>query len=119
MSVLFFLFYPLLFALLTDIEAVANIMQLYVPWLILLPLIAAPSYLLDGVFIGSAETHHMMTTMLFSVAVVYLPLWYVTQSFGNHGLWFAFSAFNISRGITLYRCYSRLSGGDLWLAEQR
>jgi MATE family multidrug resistance protein len=118
MSTLFLLFYPLLFSLLTDIESVTNIMRESVPWLILLPLIAAPSYLLDGVFIGSAETHHMMTTMLFSMAVVYLPLWYLSQGFGNHGLWFAFSAFNMSRGIALYRCYSRLSRGDLWLTEQ-
>ena len=118
MSLLFWFCYPLIFALLTDIEAVAALMRLYVPWLILLPLIAAPSYLLDGVFIGSAETHYMMTSMLFSLTVVYLPLWYLSRDYGNHGLWFSFCVFNAARGITLYLYYLRLSRRDLWLAEQ-
>jgi MATE family multidrug resistance protein len=57
----------------------------------------------------------MMTTMLFSTACVYLPLWYVTQGWGNHGLWFAFSAFNAARGITLYYYFRRLNRTRGWL----
>ena len=118
MSLIFLLFYPVIIGMLTNIETVATLMWLYVPWLILLPLIAAPSYLLDGVFIGSAETHYMMTSMLFSLLVVYLPLWYLSRDLGNHGLWFAFCAFNAARGITLYLYYLRLSHGDQWLTEK-
>jgi MATE family multidrug resistance protein len=104
-----------LYRLLTDIDAVRDIMTRHSPWLIALPLIAAPSYLLDGVFIGSAETRYMMTTMLFSTLCVYLPLWYATQWWGNHGLWFAFSAFNAARGITLYYYFARLNRTEGWL----
>jgi MATE family multidrug resistance protein len=84
-------------------------------WLILLPVIAAPSYLLDGVFIGSAETRPMMITMLLSTLAVYLPVWYLTQSWGNHGLWFAFTAFNGARGLTLWVAYRHKTRAGSWL----
>ena len=100
---------------LTNIESVQELMLLYFPWLIALPLLAAPSYLLDGVFIGAAETRYMMTTMLQSVLLVYLPLWYLTQGLGNHGLWLSFTAFNLARGITLYYWFQRLTRREQWL----
>ncbi|QFU74182.1 MATE family efflux transporter [Halioglobus maricola] len=100
---------------LTSISSVKELMLLYYPWLVILPLLAAPSYLLDGVFIGSAQTRYMMTTMLLATLGVYLPLWYVTTGMGNHGLWLAFSAFNLFRGISLYLCYRKISAGHGWL----
>ncbi len=115
MSASFWLFHGQLFALMTSISAVRELLDEYLPWLILLPLVAAPSYLLDGVFIGSAETRYMMLTMLFSVFLVYLPLWYLSRSFGNHGLWLAFTVFNGARGISLYFCYRWLSARERWL----
>jgi MATE family multidrug resistance protein len=114
-SLLFTLLHGPLFALLTDLPAIRDLMSIYLPWLIALPLVAAPSYLLDGVFIGSAETREMMTTMLFSVLLVYLPTWYLTRGLGNHGLWLAFTLFNASRGVTLYYCYLRRSRRGGWL----
>lgn len=101
--------------LLTNISAVRELMWDYLPWLIVLPLLAAPSYLLDGVFIGAAETRYMMTTMLQSIGLVYLPLWFLTRDLGNHGLWLAFTAFNLARGVTLYYWFRRLSREQRWL----
>jgi MATE family multidrug resistance protein len=108
--------HPLLFPVLTDLEPVRQVMFDQVPWLIALPLLAAPSYLLDGVFIGSAETRPMMITMLASALLVYLPLWYATQPLGNDGLWLAFCAFNAARGASLWLWYRYLNHGDRWLA---
>ena len=115
MSLFFLLASGPLYGLLTDIDNVREIMNRHTPWLILLPLLAAPCYLLDGVFIGSAETRYMMTTMLFSTLCIYLPLWYLTREWGNHGLWFAFAAFNAARGVTLFYYFDRLSRGGGWL----
>ena len=115
MTASFLLFYSPLFALLTDIIEIRELMARYSLWLALLPLVAAPSYLLDGVFIGSAETRYMMTTMLFSVFIVYLPVWYLTRGLGNHGLWLAFITFNGARGVALYRCYRQMSDSGAWL----
>lgn len=105
----------MLVGMLTGIDSVAELMRRYYPWLVALPLVAAPSYLLDGVFIGSAETRHMMTTMLFSVSAVYLPLWYLCAPLQNHGLWLAFCAFNGARGLSLYIVYRRLTARGQWL----
>jgi len=115
MSLFFLLFHTPLFAMLTNLTEVRLLMSNYYLWLVLLPLVAAPSYLLDGVFIGSAETRYMMTTMLFSVLLVYLPAWYLGRGWGNHGLWLAFTLFNASRGITLYYYYRQLTARGAWL----
>jgi MATE family multidrug resistance protein len=117
MSLALYIAHTPLFALLTDIDEIQQLLGRYYLWLVLLPLVAAPSYLLDGVFIGSAETRYMMTTMLLSVLLVYLPVWYLTRDWGNHGLWLAFTAFNGARGIFLYRCYRRLSHSGGWLEQ--
>ena len=95
--------------LMTSLEEVRVLAKQYLPWLTFLPLIAIWSYLLDGIFIGASRSKAMQYTMLISAGLVYLPSWYFTQSWGNHGLWFAFLAFNGARGITLgyifYRHY--------------
>ena len=115
MSLIFVVLHPVLFALLTDIPEVLLIMRQSLVWLVVLPLIAAPSYLLDGVFIGSAETRYMMHSMLVSAALVYIPAWYLTQGWGNSGLWLAFTAFNAARGATLFWYYLRISRNSTWL----
>lgn len=116
MSLTFLLFHNALFALLTNIAPLRELLLQYTPWLILLPLVAAPSYLLDGVFIGSAETREMMVCMLFSVFIIYIPAWFFTRYLGNHGLWFAFCLFNGARGATLYVAYLRKSRQQSWLS---
>ncbi len=108
---------PLLVFSLTDLEAVRGLLANYYPWLMAMPLLAAPAYLLDGVFIGASETRHMMVTVLFSLVCVYIPLWYLTLAWGNHGLWLAFCAFNLSRGISLYLRFRLLSREGLWLGR--
>lgn len=115
MSLLLLVFKAPLFDLLTNLDALRKLLDQYAWWLIVMPLAAGPSYLLDGVFIGSAETRHMMVTMVISAALVYLPAWYFTQSWGNHGLWFAFFLFSAARGLTLYVSYIYLSHKNAWL----
>ena len=115
MSLSFALLQPLLIDVLTGIDSVKELMSQFFPWLIVLPLLAAPSYLLDGVFIGAAETRYMMSTMLLSVGLVYLPLWYLFSGLGNHGLWLAFTGFNLARGVSLYYWYRRLTHEGGWL----
>jgi MATE family multidrug resistance protein len=79
-----------------------------------MPLAAGPSYLLDGVFIGSAETRPMMLTMLASALLVYLPVWLLTRPWGNHGLWLAFLLFNAARGLTLYASFRQRQRTGAW-----
>ena len=106
---------PIMFPLFTPHPPVLAQLQIYLPWLVLMPLAAAPSYLLDGVFIGAARSRYMMHSMVICLALVYLPLWYLLQDMGNNGLWLAFTAFNAARGITLYWYFRHLGRRGLWL----
>ncbi len=108
---------PLLVPLLSDIDRVRNILVDIHLWLVVLPLLAAPSYLLDGVFIGAAETRPLMTSMLFSAFLVYLPAWYLTREWNNHGLWLALALFNLARGLSLGWIFRRFCLGGRWLPQ--
>jgi MATE family multidrug resistance protein len=108
----FTLFYwlagQLLINLLTDIEPVRELALVYLPWMIALPLISVWCFLLDGVFIGATRGPEMRNAMLICTFVFYLPIWYVFQFMGNHGLWLAFSLFIAMRGVVLGFYYYRI-----------
>lgn len=89
-----------LIALLTDLPEVRATAAEYLPWVVAMPLIAVWSYLLDGVFIGATATREMRNS-IFAGLAVYLPLWWLSQPFANHGLWLAFTAFTLVRSATL------------------
>ncbi len=93
-----------LVAQLTDLPAVRATASDYLPWMIAMPLLAVWSYLLDGVFIGATESRAMRNSVWLGLAV-YLPVWWLTRGFGNHGLWFAFLVFTLVRSATLGACY--------------
>lgn len=93
---------------LTDIVEVRDTACAYLPWITVLPLIAVWSYLFDGVFIGATDAKAMRDTLILSV-IVYLLCWWLTQGFGNHGLWASFMLFMTIRagGLALLYVYRR------------
>lgn len=114
----FFLFFSdSLFRILSGIEEVRLLAKEFSPWLIILPIVSVWSYCLDGVFLGTAQTKSMRNTMLISLVGIFLPVWYITQAFGNHGLWFAFLLFNLFRGITLGMIALRNSSHNRWFSD--
>lgn len=104
MAILFSLSYLLfghwMIRLLTGIDAVIEFAEIHLVWVIIAPLIAVWSYLLDGLFVGATRSREMRNTMLFAAAGCYLPAYYLLQPFGNHGLWAALILFLAARGIT-------------------
>lgn len=86
-----------LLALLTNQTDVLALAIEFSPWLIWLPLIGCSSYWLDGIFIGMQACASMRNSMLLAALVIFLPVWFLTKGFGNHGLWFAFYAFLLAR----------------------
>lgn len=81
-----------LIALLTGLEEVRTTAAQYLPWMVVMPLIAVWSHLLDGVFIGTTAVREMRNSIFIGLAV-YLPAWWFAQGLGNHGLWLAFMLF--------------------------
>lgn len=110
-SLIFSLFYllagHLLVNLLTDINEVRQFTYQYLYWLAAMPLIAVWSYHYDGVFVGATWSREMRNVMLLTVCVVYLPVWYMTRSLGNHGLWLALMMFFVARGGLMAVSYRR------------
>ena len=95
---------PWIIALLTTLDEVRATARHALPWLVAMPLLAVWGYLLDGVFIGATQTKAMRDTLLLALAA-YLLAWYVTQGYGNHGLWFAYSLFMGVRSASLGAVY--------------
>ncbi|MCW4152573.1 MATE family efflux transporter [Halomonas sp. 18H] len=98
-----------LIALLTGLPEVRDSAATYLPWVVVMPLIAVWSYLLDGVFIGATAIREMRNSIFIGLAV-YLPIWWLTQPWGNHGLWLAFTLFTATRSgvlIAYYRHHRR------------
>ncbi|WP_219861774.1 MATE family efflux transporter [Vreelandella piezotolerans] len=93
-----------LIALLTGLSDVRATAAAYLPWMVVMPLIAVWSYLLDGVFIGTTAVREMRNS-IFAGLAVYLPAWWFCQGLGNHGLWLAFTLFMLTRSAVLIGYY--------------
>lgn len=98
---------PWIIRLLTDLPEVRGAAMTYLPWFVASPLVAVWSFLYDGVYIGATRAREMRNIMVISTFLVFLPTWYLTQHWGNHGLWFAFTVFLASRGIGMHLGYAR------------
>ncbi len=100
-SLLFILAGTSLVNVMTDIEAVRQTAYLYLPWMMMSPVISVWCFLLDGIFIGATRGSELRNAMLFSTFVVYLPCWYLLQGLDNHGLWLALMGFFVARALSL------------------
>lgn len=101
LTILYFMFGQLLIAMMTDLREVISFAEDYLIWVVVLPVISVWCFVLDGVFIGATRSAEMRNTMLFSTFMVFLPAWYLSQVWHNHGLWFAFLLFFIARGLSM------------------
>ncbi|EPK8839718.1 MATE family efflux transporter [Pseudomonas aeruginosa] len=116
-AALFALFGHLFIDLQSDIAGVREVAYAYLPYLACLPLLGMWSYLLDGLFIGATRAREMRNAMLVAVAAS-LPLGWLLKGLGNHGLWLAFLAFMLLRGLVLAAYGWRLTRRDGWFAAQ-
>ena len=98
---------PLIINTMTDLEVVREAAYQYLPWLIAAPIISVWCFWLDGVFIGATRAREMRNAMIFSLLVCYLPIWWLTRPWGNHGLWLALMVFMGARGVSMAYLYIR------------
>ncbi|HHJ20571.1 MAG TPA: MATE family efflux transporter [Gammaproteobacteria bacterium] len=96
----FFLFGTGMIHLLTSLHDVRQAAEIYLPWIILMSLVAVWPFWLDGVFIGGTWSEEMRNSMLVSVFGFFLT-WYLLADSGNHGLWFSLVLFFAYRAVTL------------------
>lgn len=114
-----YLFFPrAIIAIFTDLPEIAEASQRYWPWLTALPLAGLFCFMADGIFIGSGKTRAMQGTMLLATFGLFLPLWYLAQPLGNHGLWLAYLCFLCARSILMGGMFFYYSQHQLWLPSK-
>jgi multidrug resistance protein, MATE family len=100
-SFLYLVFGRHIISVFTNQEPIRSLAVQFLPWLIVLPMVAVWSFLLDGIFIGATRAQELRDSMVISL-VGFLGLAVVlTARFGNHGLWCAMLAFMALRATTL------------------
>jgi MATE family multidrug resistance protein len=100
LSVLFLTLGPLGVAAITTDPEVRRTALAFLPYAAIAPLIGAPSWLLDGVFIGAIEGRALRNAALISTAG-YLACDYVLHPFGDTGVWAALLLSYLFRAATL------------------
>lgn len=83
----------------TDPDTVAMAERL-IPFIVLIPVLGMPSWLLDGVFIGATRGKALRNAALFSTGV-YLALDFALRPLENHGVWIAFTCSYLLRAGSL------------------
>ena len=107
-SIIFWMLGSNIVSLLTDIPTVNQYSGTYLIWIVILPVISAVSYQLDGIFLGATQTSAMRNGMFISLVVLVVSSFYLVSNLGNHGLWCAFVLFMITRCLTLGLKYKSL-----------
>lgn len=96
---------------LTPEGAIRETTMIYLPWVVVSPLIVVIGFQLDGIFIGATRAREMRNGMIVSTAI-YVPATILfAGNSGNHGLWAAFLLYFIMRAVTLAVYMPRIRKG--------
>ncbi len=80
----------------------------FLPYCAAIPLLGAPAWQLDGIFIGAARSVAMRNAMLASLGLYIASDLVLRTAFAAHGMWLAFTGFYVARAITLAAAYPGL-----------
>jgi MATE family multidrug resistance protein len=103
-------------ALMTGLAEVRAAAEVYLPYVIALPLVSVWAFLFDGIFIGATRTAEMRNGMAVALVVFLLAAWTLMGPLGNHGLWLALLALMAARGLWLGLVYLRIERGAGFVA---
>ena len=114
MSLVFLFLGDILLSWLNQQETVLALLNHLMPFLVLLPLIGAGGYWVDGILLGAQKTRVMRNIMLMTTLGIFIPGWYVLTQWlflGNEGLWGALFVFLLARFIFAIPIIKRLKQG--------
>jgi len=102
LSVIYFFFDREILSFYTDKSDIINLASVYFLWTLIAPISNSICYIWDGVFIGATATKPMRNSMLISLLIFFLPVYYLTvDKLGNDALWFSMITFMLARGVLL------------------
>lgn len=99
---------PAVLTTLVQDEPARNAALAFLPYCAAVPLIGAPAWVLDGVFIGATRGRMMRNAALASLLVYLAADALLASSLGNHGVWLAFLVYYLARAATLAAYYPHL-----------
>lgn len=94
-----FLWKATIFDLLIDLPEVLFAINHYIVWLVIVMVCAIIAFVMDGVFVGATHSREMLFSILGALIFAFFPLWYLTQSLENHGLWLSLCGFMLFRSL--------------------
>ncbi len=100
-ALVYLLFGEPIIGLFTSIDSVAATALVYLPWMIVAPLVSVWSFQLDGIFIGSGHTREMRNAMILSLLLYLGLLQWLIPAWGNHGLFLGLMIFMLIRALSL------------------
>ncbi len=104
-SVVYLIFGNEIVNLLTSIKEVKDYSSQFIIWLVIIPIVAMPSFVYDGLFIATTQAKIMRNSMVIATVFCYIPLWYLLRPLENHGLWLAFFGFFVVRTTVIHIYY--------------
>ena len=108
MAIIFFFIGSSLIDVMTTAEDVRSEAKGYIIFIVLVPILGASAYMLDGIFVGAMKTKDMRNMMFISVIFYFLALILLVPHFENIGLWLALLISFVVRGVTLALRYPSL-----------
>lgn len=96
-ATLFALLGPVLIDVMTASEDVRRAARDFLPFVVMAPIPGVFAFGFDGIYVGATWAREMRNLMLASLAI-FLGTWWVLQSLGNAGLWWALIASYVARG---------------------
>ncbi len=100
-AILTYVFGPAVLTWLIADPAARNAAITFLPYCAIAPLLGAPAWILDGIFIGATRGAMLRNAAIAAVAVYIAADFILAPRLGNHGVWLAFLIFYISRAGSL------------------
>lgn len=91
----------LLLHLLSDDCDVVEMAGDYMKWVFTIPAVGFLAFTWDGIFVGATATRAMLVSMICATVVFFTIYMLLFPSMGNDGLWIAFLAYLLTRGLVL------------------
>ncbi|MBD5232627.1 MAG: MATE family efflux transporter [Bacteroidales bacterium] len=93
--------------ILAEDRHVVEVAREYLPWAVVLPFCGFSAFIWDGIFVGTVASRGMLVSMAAAIAVFFI-LWFALHTLlGNSGLWLAFNAYLLTRGVVEHLIWRR------------
>lgn len=96
-------------SLLTSDDNVITASAEYFPWAAAIPLAGVAGFIFDGIFVGITNTKGLLLSSVVAAAVFFTVYLCLDTKMANHALWSAFIVYLITRGLTEFVIYRRIT----------